>query len=981
MRPHYGLGEWKSEELGNHRVVVKVNDRVPAVRVHIPWRRRDTDPQTKAILVVDAATGEQIPNVVRIAVTREYGDLVFEPMSGPGTYYLYHMPFTSAPNDYRWSSTYLAPTDTADAAWLAVNTLQQEDISGGVWKSLPEAEVVEIQAVSNFHRFDPMEVIATEAELAGLMNTHKGKGYLVFPEDRQYPIRMRDDLPQRWIDAGPTTQFTGEAYRNEFYAFQLGIYAAEQAVENVQVSFKDMTNGGATIPAGAFRCFNLGGRDFVGHRFTKIVSVPKGEVQAMWCGVQVPADAKPGRYQGEITIGARNVPSRTVVMSLDVAQHMLKDCGDSELWKMSRLRWLDSTIGIDEDVVSPYTPVEVDGPIIRCLDREVQLGMLGLPESIRSNGIEVLASPVRFNVVIAGKACTFTNGQLDVLRKAPGAVYLETTSRSPQVEATTRLKVECDGFLSYRVTLKAQENMSLDDIALVLPYDCDQATYMTGLGCEGGYRPKQWRWKQGERGMAAVWIGEAKAGLYVALKDEPDGWDLESARAAEHSSSWGKADVVMDSIGAVVQLAAHTGPIDLTAGQEIHVRFALAPTPFHPLSRDHWSQRYYQFYADIVQPEEAQKRNANVVTIHQGNELNPYINYPFLTEDKMRAYIDKAHSLGMRAKIYYTVRELSNFCAEIWALRSLGDEVFSDGAHNGDSWLLEHLVDRYARAWHQPYANGEVDAAIGNTGLSRWHNYYLEGVAWLVKSIGIDGLYLDGIAYGREGMKRYRKALNTNRPGGLLDLHEGDNYKCLDTRQSCAISRFEVMPYIDSLWFGEVFCYDEGPDYWLVEVSGIPFGLQGDMLQPPTNPWRGMLFGMSSRYWCGDDPQHLWQFWKDFGIQDAEMIGWWDSNCPVRTGHKSVLATVYKKQDATLIAIGSWAKEATSAWDNWPNMIKLDVDWQTLGLDPTKVTLHAPAIQGMQEKRTFAITEEIPVDFGKGWLLVAREDCGFCPSL
>ena len=41
---------------------------------------------------------------------------------------------------------------------------------------------------------------------------------------------------------------------------------------------------------------------------------------------------------------------------------------------------------------------------------------------------------------------------------------------------------------------------------------------------------------------------------------------------------------------------------------------------------------------------------------------------------------------------------------------------------------------------------------------------------------------------------------------------------------------FAVSAYIDSLWFGESFHYNSPADTFLVEISGLPFGLFGDML-------------------------------------------------------------------------------------------------------------------------------------------------------
>ena len=37
-------------------------------------------------------------------------------------------------------------------------------------------------------------------------------------------------------------------------------------------------------------------------------------------------------------------------------------------------------------------------------------------------------------------------------------------------------------------------------------------------------------------------------------------------------------------------------------------------------------------------------------------------------------------------------------------------------------------------------------------------------------------------------------------------------------------------PFLDSLWFGESFHYNSPADTFLVEISGLPFGLFGDML-------------------------------------------------------------------------------------------------------------------------------------------------------
>ena len=80
----YGTGTWSRETLGNHRAVVRVAANSAAVWAHLEWRRRDQYPGGKQIIVMDAASGKPVANVARIDINRESGDLVFQPVSGPG---------------------------------------------------------------------------------------------------------------------------------------------------------------------------------------------------------------------------------------------------------------------------------------------------------------------------------------------------------------------------------------------------------------------------------------------------------------------------------------------------------------------------------------------------------------------------------------------------------------------------------------------------------------------------------------------------------------------------------------------------------------------------------------------------------------------------------------------------------------------------------------------------------------------------------
>ena len=174
-----------------------------------------------------------------------------------------------------------------------------------------------------------------------------------------------------------------------------------------------------------------------------------------------------------------------------------------------------------------------------------------------------------------------------------------------------------------------------------------------------------------------------------------------------------------------------------TGGQPIFLSILeLLTTPVKPLDpAAHWRSRYYQVgYPDtaLVQPAEVAARGATVLNIHQGVDglLNPYINYPFdrPTVANLGAYTAAAHAHGLLVKAYYTIRELSNHADEIWVLRSLGDEVLTRGDGGGDPWTHEHLGSGYRACWQNPLSDGDFDSALCNRGLSRWANYYVEGL-------------------------------------------------------------------------------------------------------------------------------------------------------------------------------------------------------------------------------------------------------------
>ena len=229
----------------------------------------------------------------------------------------------------------------------------------------------------------------------------------------------------------------------------------------------------------------------------------------------------------------------------------------------------------------------------------------------------------------------------------------------------------------------------------------------------------------------------------------------------------------------------------------------------------------------------------------------------------------------------------------------------------------------------------------------------------------LDGIYMDDVSFDRTTVKRIRKILEKYHDGALIDLHSNTGYS-----QGPANQYTEFFPYMDRLWFGESYRYNEmTPDQWLVTFSGIPFGVMSEMLQDGGNRFLGMVYGTTARHsWTGTgkenvkSPVPVWKFWDKFGITEAKMLGYWDPDCPVTTSDLDVKATAYVKDGKTLVSIGNFSgKDKT---------IRLTVNCKAIGIDPAKAKITAPEIMNFQEETSFKAGQLIPVKSKEGWLIV-----------
>lgn len=968
---------WNPDSLGNHRAVIEVKDNANWVKVVLPWRRRDMNPENKRIIIQDAQSNTIVTEYYITSISREAGEIHFKPTTGKGKYYIYYLPYKNEGRSNYPKGVYLKPIE---------NKLQDLPTNG-------ESIVLAFQSIDSLNSFFPMEVIATKKETDYFIEkstkatTNNGKNaFIAIPEQREFPIKMPKDLPMRWINQD-LNHLNGTALKGEWFAFQVGIYAL-QNIHAVQVQFSDLqSEKGQIIKSTNISCINTHGISYDNKPIHKIVDVAANQVQALWCGVDVPTNAIAGTYHGKLIIHSEGSTAITIDFTLVVEDKLIVNSGADQPWNQTRLKWLNSTLAQENDVIAPYTPLLVKQKEISLLGRKVILNEDGLPKQIQTffspemtnysnTPKNILLQPMQ--LLVNGNPIGKPKNAFAFTKQQKGNVQWTSTASSNKLKMQVNGSIEFDGFMVYSIKLTALENTDINDIQLRMPLDKQSAKYMMGLGQKGGLRPSNfdWKWDVATKNQDGAWIGDVNAGMQFSLRDEnyarPLNTNFYLQKPLLLPHSWGnenKGGIQITEKNDTVVINNYSGARTLKKGDSLFYNFTLLITPFHTLNTNfQWDAKFFHSY----QPIDTIKAisSASIVNIHHANKINPWINYPFIEHNKMKSYIDEAHQKGLKVKIYNTVRELSNHAYETFPLRSLGHEIYSPGKGGGYSWLQEHIGDDYIAAWFVPEIK---DAAIVNSGMSRWHNYYIEGMNWLVKNVGIDGIYLDDVAFDRITMKRVKRVLTQQNHPGIIDLHSANQFNKNDGFNNSANLYMEHFPYINKLWFGEYFDYQKGtPDFYLTEVSGIPFGLMGEMLQDGGNPYRGMIYGMTNRMPWDDnaDPRAIWKLWDEFGIKNSKMIGYWSENCPVKPTNDKVLATVYKKDKSALISIASWADGAST--------INLMIDWKKLGLNPSKCSVYFPEVKHFQNASK-AIIENgsikgIEIDKAKGCAIIIKEN-------
>lgn len=797
--------------------------------------------------------------------------------------------------------------------------------------------------------------------------------------DRTYKIIHFDDLSQLKNGQKIENEVDVTFSQNEVFVLQIAALSkSDDIIKCVKSDSKKLD----------ISCINTDVVDKFGNRKNQEIKLKKNVIQPLFFTVEVKEkglEREKSELEIECESGKYIIKINFKINDLRVANH-----GYNDLWRLSRIKWLNSTLEQNDSLVKPFVSPKLDENTIEILGRKIELGENALPKQVYSFYDEAIEICTDVQKTLFAKKCEILVGDTKI-----SGNLLDAKAYNNRVEANSKFEnddfvseitstIYYDGQVLYSLKIKPKKDFEVQNTALNIYVDKSCTSLMHGLGHKASKAENlTFKWDN-DKQQDCIFMGGVNCGLRVKFKAEKYVRPLinifyKNLPLKTPNETWdnnSKGSICVNVFDDFAKISAQTGKFNFKKGKERHFDFEFHFTPFKPMDYEKmFGVRYFHNnamkdeYKDI---DEAAKHGLNYVNFHQGNMIMPYINYPFYEVDRLKKAVQYADYKNIGIKLYYTEREHSNHMAETFVYKALGDEIVLRKKGVSHSWQKEKpqwLVDNFGEdiipGWFVKYNKGkykgEHDISFIVRPDTRLDNYYIEGLKWLIDNIGIKGIYIDDTSLDRTTLERAKKLLD--KVDGLIDMHMWNHEEKRAGDVSCLNLYCELLPFLDSIWLGEGFFYKKySPEYMLCEVSGIPYGVPGQMLQDGGDLYEGMLYGMNNRYgWGHKNAVDMYKVWDEFEIEESKMLGYWNGKNPILTDNENVLTTVYLKKDCALLSVYNFSNKKEN--------FNFNFNKELLGFDISKVQ---KIKFGSSIKRKYDIFEKHSLSKREGMLLLIK---------
>lgn len=611
--------------------------------------------------------------------------------------------------------------------------------------------------------------------------------------------------------------------------------------------------------------------------------------------------------------------------------------------------WKDNTVGIDHTVPHPWTEVKSDAGKISVWGRDYIFDGKALPTQLTSQGVKMLASPVRFVALVNGKWETSAPGSGKIVESHPDQVIYQGETTLAGMKIKTRFTIEFDGFVWMEYTI-GKRDAKVERVALEFPLNRDIAQWYRKQS--EGFTSKaikdRWGKLTGNKTLGPLYPGWATD---FCLHNDKVGIDF----TCEGHAKWLVKDlkrrsewIVSDKEVIVRFNFIDNPPQGMVGRTKIDLGFNMMP--FRPLDRELMSRFIYSWEADlephkykdivtmpyppvrIISPyywglEAAAKRKS----FHDG--CAPYAIPAPRNPEKFIDYLKKLRTdrPGTRV-VYYAVGDLHTEADPVFIANA---EDWKGGPDKLDQDTVYGLISK---------RRGVLRKSCGLT--KDFRDYKVFCLTWWADKVGLDGFYWDNQSftacnnpnhphhaaydcYGRKIMmkpilqyrevaKRIYKTIKKNNPNAVFIGHETPPYSpfndmVIDGEVLRRIAgdkqyytRFVAPEDYNSVLFNS---HIDGTAKSLLPEYAGKFHV-GPESVPATNAMLAMLWMSDLNVWistCNGEilRSRFVRPRAEFGIHDSEFIPF-DKHEMAFVEVDKVYCTVFRKKDKVMVAVTNY---------------------------------------------------------------------------
>lgn len=268
-----------------------------------------------------------------------------------------------------------------------------------------------------------------------------------------------------------------------------------------------------------------------------------------------------------------------------------------------RYEWEHNALGISEQVVTPFTPLEVEGRSVKAVFRDHRLNDLGLWEQVTSEGKPLLAHPMGLHAVVEGTAVPWETHGLEFAETEPSRVCARAEFAGAGLEAETRSCFDYDGLMTVELALRQNEGVTVDRLDLIVPVRAEEAYLMHAAGAGFG---KNYGGKIPE-GQGEVWSNTKAVTYGVPNQFVPYLWIGGTRRGvcwyADSDRDWVVAEderelsLVREGDTVTIVLHLIAKPVRLDRPRQFTLHFQATPVKPRPADWRSWS-----FYRGVQRP-------------------------------------------------------------------------------------------------------------------------------------------------------------------------------------------------------------------------------------------------------------------------------------------------------------------------------------------------------------------------------------------